>query len=79
MTERSYGMARGPVDPREARKGVFLKSFEMGEFKDMLKYCGETKVAMVKNGIAGELVFSKVNRWGRGRKHDMWQVFLLPE
>lgn len=74
---RSYGTVTGPVDPREARKGTFLKSFEMGEFKEMLKFCGETKAAMVAHAIQRELVFTKVNRWGLSRKHDMWQVFLV--
>ena len=75
-----YGTVSGPVDPRSARaSGYFLKSFEMGQFADMLKYCGQTKLTMVKHGVTGELVFSKVNMWGRGRKHDTWQVFLMPE
>lgn len=72
-------MDAGPIrraDPVEARKGTFLKSFEMGDFKEMLKYCGETRVAMARHKVEGELVFTRMNRWGK--RGDVWQVFLLP-
>lgn len=64
------------VDPVEARKGTFLKTFAIGEMKEMLAYCGQTRIAMARHDVHGELVFTRMNRWGK--QGDSWQVFLLP-
>ena len=68
---QQYGMVRGPVDPAEARQGIFLKSFRLREFQEMLKWCGQTESAMVRHGVKGELVFTK--------RAFMWYVYLLQE
>lgn len=64
------------ADPIEARKGVFLKDFPLSQVKEMLAYCGQTKVAMARYEVHGEIVFTRMNRWGK--RGDSWQVFLLP-
>jgi len=64
MEVHEYGQIRGPVDPVYARTGTFLRSFPISEFKSMLLYAGATKLAMVRHGIRGELVFTRMENWG---------------
>jgi hypothetical protein len=61
------------VNPNQARKGTFLKSFDIGNFKEMLDYCGDTERAMGRNEIRGEIVYTKIF----SKKGDTWQVFLV--
>lgn len=64
------------AEPGEAKKGEFLKSFDLGEFKEMLDYGGQTERAMSRNQIRGEIVYAKIST-GKRKKFDTWQVFLL--
>ena len=63
------------ADPITARTGTFLKSFDIGEYKNMLVYCEQTEKAMKRNNIPGEIVFTKI--LAKKGKNDTWQVFLL--
>jgi len=65
------------VDPVEARTGVFLKSFDIGEYAGMLYYCGATKKAMKRHDITGEIVYTRIGMGTQERKFDTWQVFLI--
>ena len=64
--------------PDEARTGTFLRTFAIYDFKDMIRYCEETERAMFRNRIKGEILYTKIPAWGRRRRNDTWQVFLLP-
>lgn len=62
------------VDPNRARKGTFLKSFDSGDYGEMLDYCTDTEKAMKRNSVGGEIVYTRIFN----KKHgDTWQVFLL--
>lgn len=83
---REYGQITGPVDPRYARRGVFIKSFPLDQFGEMLAYAGSVKLAMTRHGVYGELVFTLIvgapGRFQRTRSHrlmDTWQVYLMTE
>lgn len=63
------------VEPREAKKGEFLKSFDIEQYKEMLRYGGETEDIMKNRRIRGEIIFTRIP--GKYKKFDTWQVFLL--
>ena len=71
------------VNPVEARKGVFLDSFpaprgknEMNPPEDVLLYCEEQEANLRRLGASGEIVYSRIPKWGKHRG-DMWWVCLL--
>lgn len=68
-TARDYGSVRGPVDPAITRDGTFIRSFALRERMEMIGWCAETKKAMRRNKITGELVFT--------RRTWMWYVYLI--
>jgi hypothetical protein len=70
-TVHQYGSVRGPVSADLARTGTFIKSFGLKEFQEMLIWCDQTRAAMARNQITGDLVFT--------RRTFMWYVYLITE
>lgn len=54
------------VNPVEARMGTFLDTFP----------CNDAGV-QGRHKIKGEIVYTKMNRWGRGSNNDTWQIYLI--
>lgn len=66
------------VNPIVARKGLFLKSFPVKDYTDMLDFCAETELAMERHNIRDHrVVFTRVGMGKNIRLRDTWQVFLL--
>jgi len=67
------------VDPVTARLGQFLGTFPLTEdgYTEMMNFAIETKKAAKRNKIRGEVVWTKMNRWGHGRGNDVYQVYFL--
>lgn len=64
------------VEPNEARRGTFLKSFPLSEELELLKFCRATVLAMDYKGIRGKLVFTEIRITFKVRT---WQVFVISE
>jgi hypothetical protein len=66
------------VDPVTARLGHFLETFPCTSDgrTQMMNFAIEAAKAAKRNRIKGEVVYTKMNRWGY-KGHDTWQVFFL--
>ena len=67
-------MAIKHVSPTTARKGKFIKSFEMNEKTQMLNYAAGVAKAMKRHRIPGEVVYTVVtSSWGG----QSYQIFVV--
>ena len=64
------------VSPREARKGQFLQSFDLGDFDQMLDQCTKFEKAMKRNKVEGEVVYARIKH-GKYEHNETWQIYLI--
>lgn len=64
------------VNPKEAREGEFLQSFDLGNFDQMLDQCAKFEKAMERNKVRGEIVYTRI-RHGRFGHDENWQIYLI--
>lgn len=68
------------VDPVEARMGVCLETYECDEagFQGLKRGLVAADAARKRHEKKNsEIVYTKINRWGKGRNNDVWQIFMI--
>ena len=68
------------VDPVEARMGICLGTFECNDsgFQGLKRGLQEAEKARVRHEkVNSEIVYTKMNRWGKGRNNDVWQIYMI--
>lgn len=67
------------VNPVEARMGTFLDTFPCNDagVQGLKRGLEEAEKARKRHKIKGEIVYTKMNRWGRGSNNDTWQIYLI--
>jgi len=64
------------VNPKEAKKGEFLQSFDLSDFDTMLDQCGKFEKAMERNKVRGEIIYARI-RHGKYEHNETWQIYLI--
>lgn len=61
------------VNPVEARMGTCLEVYDCNEagFQGLKRGLTEAENARKRHKIKGEIVYTKMNRWGKGRNNDV--------
>lgn len=67
------------VNPVEARLGHYMETFPWTAegVQAANNFMIEAEKARKRNRIDGEIVYTKMSRWGKGRNNDTLQVFIL--
>lgn len=67
------------VDPVEARMGQYLETYECNDagFEGLKRGLQEAEKARRRHKKPGEIVYTKMNRWGKGRNNDVWQIYFI--
>lgn len=67
------------VNPVEARMGQWLGTYECDEagFEGLKQGLDSAKKALARHKKKGEIVYTKMNRWGKGRNNDVWQIYFI--
>lgn len=71
------------VTPEEAREGNFVQTYHVWEkstmLKDAVRFQSIADFNHKRNGTPDvEVVYTRMNLWGKGRTNDTWQIFVLP-
>ena len=66
------------VDPVEARKGQFIKSFPIGETYQLDGYMATQEKLLRQLGLSHkEIVYTKIVAWGaKNNRNDTWQIYV---
>lgn len=67
------------VNPVEARMGQYLETYECDEvgFEGLKRGLQEAEKARKRHKKPGEIVYTKMNRWDKGRSNDVWQIYFI--
>lgn len=66
------------VEPIEARTGDYIDTWDINQYDVMIRAGAGLEKTLRSMGNTRELVYTRISKWGKSRRGDTWQIFLLP-